>query len=287
VCPSFVHFVSSGKCLARVAREPVSRLRDVGKTGGSAPRARAAAPPRVTIIDRAPPRPAVRARATTATDDAATFVMVVCDVPRRAPAAARVADGPMRRKAAARFLGVAPDTVSNWRQRGTGPTFSWLQLAGRRVAVYERIDLERWQASQAARAAKPTLRDERDAARVARLPSPNALTYAEAAALIGFTEAEFRAQVTRGRGPQPCGRIGLRFFFRADGVRAWIATRPRLAAAVAARGGARAEVLGGAAQAEPLGESRRVDEQVVPADVDDREQVENVLDDVRVAGGSP
>jgi hypothetical protein len=117
----------------------------------------------------------------------------------------------------------------------------------RRVAVYERADLERWQALCAARAAKPTQKQQRAATRaanLARLPA-NALSYADAAAVVGMTETEFRAQVSRGRGPRSCGHVGLRFFFRAADVRAWIVTRPKLAAALAARSGARARSAAG------------------------------------------
>jgi hypothetical protein len=153
----------------------------------------------------------------------------------------------MTRKAAAAFLNESPDMLSCWRLRGTGPKYSWVQWGIRRVALYERVDLERWQATQAARAAKPTQRQQRVATRaanLARLPA-NALSYADAAAVIGMTEAEFRAQVSRGRGPRSCGHVGLKFFFRAADVRAWIVTRPKLAAALAGRGRARARSAAG------------------------------------------
>lgn len=309
MCRSYVQYVSRGRVVAHAQRVPVFRLTALGTSGGIAPDP---APPAVARVDRATPRAAVRARAPTAAKgvpaaaprpavsaDVGTairdagipatpaFDVVRCDVrPRTAPVP-RLTDGPLRRKAAARFLGVAADTLSCWRQRGCGPAFEWLDLGGRRVAVYALDELERFKAAQAALAAKPTQRDQREAARARRMPPPDALDAVGAAALIGMELGRFRAQVSRGRGPKPCGRIGLVFYFLAPDVRNWLAGRPKLAAALATRGDARAasvpargRIVGGdGGGRDERQEAQRVDDDLrAVVGRDEREHVERALD---------
>ena len=58
------------------------------------------------------------------------------------------------------------------------------------------------------------------------MTEPRRLTTREAADLVGVTPASWRSYVSRGRAPQPDGRLGITPWWRESTVRRWQKSRP-------------------------------------------------------------
>ncbi len=51
----------------------------------------------------------------------------------------------MRAPEAAKYIGLAVSTLAKMRLRGDGP---WFSKAGRRVVIYDKVDIDNWLASR-------------------------------------------------------------------------------------------------------------------------------------------